>query len=98
MDYLRIVNQILSFILILYGDPNLPRNIVQNVIIFVKDFIKNTLLSALKNDILNILKNENITAQSLYKINECFENYGHFFDSLDTEYKRFSVLKKKRFP
>lgn len=97
MDYLRIVNQILSFILILYGDPNLPRNIVQNVIIFVKDFIKNTLLSALKNDILNILKNENITAQSLYKINECFENYGHFFDSLDTEYKRFSVLKKRGF-
>lgn len=75
----------------LYGDPNLPRNIVQSVIIFVKDFIEYTFLSSLKNDVMNILQRENISAQSLNQINECFERYSQFFDSLDTECKRFSI-------
>lgn len=95
MDYIFVLNQVLGFILALYGDPGLPRTIVQNLIDFVKTFVRSTYLPSLKKDLLGILQNENISPYCLYEIDKCFERHCNVFDAVDTESKRFSILKQK---
>lgn len=95
MDLLNIVNTVLSFILFLYSEPTYPRKLVQEVIDFLIDFIRSTYLPSLKNDIIEILKKENITADSLEDIKVCFTKHSNVFDSLSTEFKRFNLLKRK---
>ena len=56
MDLLFIINNILSFTLCLYADPVLPRNVVDTVINFLKNFITNILITSLKKDIIDALK------------------------------------------
>ena len=61
MDYVVIITNILTFILSLYADPNLPRKMVDIVIEFVHDFLRNVYIPSVKRDILTILQNEKIT-------------------------------------
>ena len=51
MEYVSLVDGILNFILLLYGLPNLPRNIIDVVIEFLNNFIKNVVLKSLEHSI-----------------------------------------------
>lgn len=84
--------------LTLCSDPGLPRKIVQLVIDYLQSFIRNIYVPFLKKDIANILRDANILTESLKEINDkCFETYSTIFDALDTEAKRFSILKSRGF-
>ena len=96
MDLCAIVNQILTFILTLYGDPNLPRNIVQTIIDHMNSFIRNEYLPSIKNDIMKALEGNQISESSLRKIEACFKQHENIFEYVDTEAKRLSLLKKKK--
>ena len=96
MDLCAIVNQILTFILILYGDPNFPRNIVQTIIDHMNTFIRNEYLPSIKNDIMKALEGNQISESSLRKIEACFKQHENVFVYVDTEAKRLSLLKKKK--
>lgn len=48
MDFIYLINCILTFILSLYGDPNLPRQVVGDVINFIHDFLLNIFVPSLK--------------------------------------------------
>lgn len=95
MDHTAIASFILSFILVLYGDPQLPRKIVQTVLDHVRDFICDAFLPSPKKDILSALSQERISDTTLQKIDNCFVDHGKVFDKVKTEAKRFSILKKK---
>lgn len=55
MNLITNVNFILAFILFLYGDPNLPRKVVNDVVNFFHEFIKTIFISSLKEDIMMLL-------------------------------------------
>lgn len=97
MDLTAILNHIVTFILSLYGNPALPRKIVQEVIDHMDDFISNVYIPSLKNDVLEVLKNENISDTSFKKIEQCFQKHSTVFDNVSTECKRFKILKTKGF-
>lgn len=92
-----LMNHILTFILSLYGDPNLPRKIVDVTINFILDFLINVFVPSLKADILAVLKNENISNSALFDINECFDRHSKIFDYFETEAKRFNLLRQRGF-
>lgn len=81
----------------LYGDPNLPRKVVQNVINFIHDFLISVFIPSLKKDILLILKRENISNSILYEINQCFDQHSTIFESVETESKQFQLLRQRGF-
>lgn len=89
------INYIISFILSLYGDPNLPRKIVDVVITFFNSFLQEVYVPSLKKDILAVLERENIGDSSLMEIKKCFDKYGTIFEKVNTEAKRFQLLKKR---
>lgn len=97
MDFINVINHILTFILCLYGDPNLPRKIVDDVMKFIHDFLISIFVPSLKSDILSILKRENISNSVLYEINQCFDQHGKIFETVDTESKRFHLLRQRGF-
>ena len=97
MDPVLILNKILGFILSLYGEPSLQRKVVQNVIDYFHEFLKETYLPSLQNDIMDILKNEKISDYNLHRIQSCFNKYGNIFENVNTENKRFALLKPKGF-
>lgn len=97
MDIIATVNYILTFILFLYGDSNLPRKVVDDVMNFCHEFVSTIFIPSLRDDILTILKNENIPKSTLSEINRCFYRYSTIFANVDTEPKRFHLLKKKGF-
>lgn len=94
MDSIVILNQVLTLILMLYGDSSLPRNIVQKVISFLEKFTQ-SILSTLKNDILIALKYENLSKDAKEKLDKIFRGYDVIFEQVSTEKKIFSFLKKK---
>lgn len=95
MDSKAIFDSILSFILVLYGDPNLPRKIVQDVVDYFNNFIKNIFLRSLKNEIVNILKENQVSENIVRDVELSFEKHSSIFDEVFTEKNRFNVLKKK---
>lgn len=95
MDLILMINHIITFILLLYGDPNLPRKIIDVVIAFINNFMREVFIPSLKNDILTILEKENIGDYSLMEIKTCFNKYGKIFETVDTEAKIFQLLKKR---
>lgn len=92
MDYLVLLNHIISFILVLYQDPNLPRKIVDVVINYMNDFYCQQLLPSLKNEIINILQNEKVSNEALVKLDTVFREQSLIFDKVNTEAKRFTLL------
>ena len=97
MDYKIILNHILSYILTLYGNPKLPRKIVQDSMYFMDNFIKNVYLPSLKTDIIEIVIKANVDKNSIEKIKKCFNNHSSVFEAVSTEKKIFSILKDKGF-
>lgn len=97
MDPLFILNHIITFILTLYADPIIPRKIVQVFVDFMDSFIRNVFLSSIKKDILEALRNENISDSSRRAIDECFYKHSKIFEEVATEPKRFTFLKRKGF-
>ena len=91
MDENIIFKHLISIILMLYGYSSLPRKIVQTDIDSWTDLIINTIFASLKADILEILKNDNIPAK---KIDDCFNKYKSIFKRVDSEHKRFKILKQ----
>lgn len=94
MDFKIFFNSIIVFLLSLYGDPALPRKVVQIVIDYVISLLHSVLLPNLKNDITQILISSNVSESVRIKIDICFEQYKNVFDSFSTEANRFSILKK----
>lgn len=95
MDHVQIINHILTFILALYADPNLPRKVVSTVITFFSNFLINIFIPSLKHEILAVLRNENISDSSVKEIEKCFDRYSFIFNDVDSESKRFTILKKR---
>ena len=62
MDKSLLINFMLSFILDLYGNVQYPRKLVQQVISHMSNFIKNSYLSSLQDDIKKLFKKIMITA------------------------------------
>lgn len=94
MDLVMILNHILKFLLSLYANPNLPRKIVQDFVNYMKEFLNDMYIPSLKNDIINILKDENLTKTSSEKLEKCFQEYASIFNSVETERRRFELLKR----
>lgn len=97
MDLNSILENILIFILTMYGNPSFPRNLVQIVIDNVHNLHKNIILPSLKDDILNVLQDLNVPAEKLDKIEHYFHCYGSVFENTLTEHKRFQLLRNKGF-
>ena len=88
----QIYESIIFFILSLYGEPAYPRKIVDVVVNFMNNFLCNSYLPALKNDIISTLKKNNIPVDDIEK---CFDEYNNIFDKFLTEHKRLKILKEK---
>ena len=95
MDQLAILNQILGFIIMLYANPMLPRKIVQEVVNYFTKFIKRTFIPSLKEDVLEILRSEQISDYSLRRVNNCFDRHADMFNYVDSEGKRFTLLRQR---
>ena len=95
MDFFYLINYILSFILILYADSNLPRKIVDTVIHFFDHFIREIYLPSLENDLKAILRKEQISNTVLLEIERCFRDYNSIFQHVYTEPKQFDLLRRK---
>ena len=65
MDPKLILNHILSFILALYGNPGLPRKIVQVVVEYMDNFIQSVIVPHLRSEILAILREKNVEHDTL---------------------------------
>ena len=86
---------LLSFILSLYANPNLPRKIVQIIVDFLHNFICNILLLYIKQDIIILLKKKNIPEATLIEIQQYLEEYNSLFEQISTEEKRFKIFRNK---
>ena len=91
MDNNIVLKHLISIILMLYGNSSLPRKIVQTVLDSFTNLINNAIFVSLKADILQALQNENI---SIKKIDRCFDKYTKILESVNTEHKRFNILRK----
>lgn len=97
MDLLILLNHILTLILNLYGDPNLPRSVVNTVIEFFDKFHREIYLPSLKSDILNALQNENLSNRSIVNLDSVFYDHSKLFDKVNSESNRFNLLKRTGF-
>lgn len=95
MYIISIVNHIVTFILFLYGDTNLPRKDVNDVINFFHEFVSTIFITSLREDISMILKKKIIPESTLKEMNRCFNRYSTIFLHVDTESKRFLLLRNK---
>ena len=92
MALLAIYESILVFILTLYGEPGYPRKVVEDVVNFMDNFIRNVYLASLKNDIISTLQQNNIPVDDITK---CFDKYENVFSNFLTKHKRLKALKEK---
>ena len=90
---LSILHSILSFILTIYAEPHYPRKLVQEIVDFMNNFIKNVFLRELKNDIIGALKKNNYA--SIQEIEQYFNKYSDVFDAVSSEHKRIQLLQGK---
>ncbi|KAL7307601.1 hypothetical protein TKK_0000289 [Trichogramma kaykai] len=95
MDYNNLFNHILSFVIILYGQPSFPRKIVDMVFNFLINFICKHFCSSLENSIIDIVNTSTSRSEIKVKIRECFKLHVNIFDNFHTEKKRFGFLQGK---
>ena len=81
MDISIMLDYIITFILMLYGDPTLHRNIVDKVMTFVSDFNKKFLLNSLQNEVINIINQSKSRTEMIVKINDAFQDHRKIFDT-----------------
>lgn len=81
------------FILSLYGNPNYPRNLVQDIIDEMEKFMKTTFLTSMQDDIFQILSKENMPDHVKRNIQRCFNEHGTIFGKVKTEQLRFKLLR-----
>lgn len=67
MDFLYLLNHLLSFILCIYADPNLSRTVVDQIVNFMSDFVCNIYIKSLRKDIDTILMQDK---ESRFKMKE----------------------------
>ncbi|KAJ8672078.1 hypothetical protein QAD02_003337 [Eretmocerus hayati] len=95
MDYLLIVNHLLSFMLMLYADPGLPRKLVTTIISFFDRFLRETYIASLRRDVFKILEGEKISATCRKKLETCFQDYSSICKDINTESKCFTILRQR---
>ncbi|KAJ8680785.1 hypothetical protein QAD02_016572 [Eretmocerus hayati] len=95
MDYLLIVNHLLSFMLMLYADPGLPRKLVTTIISFFDRFLRETYIASLRRDVFKILEGEKISATCRKKLETCFQDYSSICNYINTESKCFTILRQR---
>lgn len=91
------LSHILTLILAFYGDPSLPRKIVQDVINYMDSFIRNSYLPLLKKAVITTFKRNNVLDTALQDVEKCFNEFREVFEDVSTETKRFNLLKQKGF-
>lgn len=97
MEKKVILDFILKFILVLYGNASYPRKIVQKVVQFLTEFLRNIILKSLKNEIILILQSHGIDKNCQSEIEFCIDKYATVCDEVSTESRRFAILAKKGF-
>lgn len=80
-------------IITFYGNTHLPREIVQTIIDSWSKFVSVYFLPSIKHDIINCIKNEKDTNRLLTKIDKILAKYDTIFVEVDSEHKRFNILK-----
>ena len=98
MDTLLLIDHLLTLILVLYGDPNLPRFLFDTVVEFLDKFIKDVYVPSIKADVMKILKNEKLPEACKTRLNSVFSDHSKLFDNIKYERKRFKILERKGFP
>lgn len=93
MDYVTLSNAILTFIIMLYGEPTFPRKIVDLVISFLDDFIKRKFLNSLENSIIEIIDKSKSKHEMKVRIGECIARHKNILENFSTEPKRFDLMK-----
>lgn len=91
MDLIAILNYFLKLVLSLYGDTNLPKNLVMKVIHFFEKFLTLVYLPALKYEILNALDKKNPSAH----IDVIFKKFSNIFSQINTENKIMNIFKSR---
>ena len=86
---------ILSFILTLYADPSLARNIVEKVIIFFHCFLKNIFMKHVEDVILHIIHDSESKDEEISRIKATFKQYSDAFNPYLKEEDRFNQLNLK---
>lgn len=79
----------------MYANFQYPRKLVQEVIEYKIDFVNNLLLPSLKFNIIDIITENNDKEAMIRKVEECFQRHGTIFDTVDTDAKRFQLLKSR---
>ena len=98
MDWIYLHKHIISFLLLLYSESSFPRNIVDKVIQFMNDFIKNVFLQSLEKDILRIVETSpGNTFEITTKIKDSFKQHGRVFENVMSESDRFKFFEDKGF-
>ena len=88
-------NFILSFILVLYAEPGLARNIVSNIIHFFYYFLKTMFLRNLENDVLYIIDSSADKQEEIVRIKSLFKDYSNVYNPFLHEINRMNSLKFK---
>ena len=97
MEYVSLFNAMLSFIILLYGEPSFPRTIVDKVVNFISNFITEKFCKSMEDSILQIIDKANSKQELKIKIRECILLHCKVFENFSTEKKRFQLLQKKGF-
>lgn len=79
----------------LYADPILPRSIVNDVILYWKNFICQHIFGSLNEDIKVVLRKHNVNSLVVRDVLTCIDNHKKIFSYVDTEAKRMSLLRAK---
>lgn len=90
-----IFEHILSTIMELYASPHLPRNGVQVVIDNYDRLLRLVLLPCLKSDLKKTISNNSSLEDKLKELDDTVSKYGSIFCEVDTEDKRFEILKNR---
>ena len=94
MDWIYLHKHIISFLLLLYTESSLPRNIVDKVIQFMNHFI----IQSLEKDILRIVETSSgDTFEITTKVKESFKQHGQVFENVMSESDRFKFFEDKGF-
>lgn len=97
MEFFSLFNAILSFVIVLYGDPSLQRKIVDMTIEFIQHFISDVFCKSLEASIFKIIDTPESASEMKIKIHECIKLHSNIFEKFSTEKKRFQLLTGKRF-
>ena len=97
MDFLVLINHLLGFVLTLYSSLDISRKTVQDIIIYIQNFSRTMYLPSIQQDILTILREEKVKDYTLTRIEECFQDHAKIFDAINSEAKRFNILRDRGF-